>query len=113
MMFGIISAAGPGALVRLHWQINASVHKELLKQHVSPNLRTAINQPTVFMQDNALCHKAKSINTFFSEENVTVIDWPEQSPDMNSIENVWKLLNERSKKRNSSNIDELWTCFKD
>ena len=30
----MISAAGPGPLVRLHGQINASVYKELLKQHV-------------------------------------------------------------------------------
>ena len=68
MVFGMISAAGPGAFVRLHGRINTSVYKELLKQHVLPNLRTTINQPGVFMQDNALCHKAKSINTFFTKK---------------------------------------------
>ena len=31
----------------------------------------------------------------FSEEDVTVMEWAAQSPDMNPIENVWKLLNER------------------
>ena len=41
------------------------------------------------------------------------MDWPAQSPDMNPIENVWKLLKERSKKRNSRNIDEFWTWLKD
>ena len=30
MVFGLILAAGPGALVRLHGQINALVYKELL-----------------------------------------------------------------------------------
>ena len=108
MVFGMISAAGPGPLVRLHGRINASVYKELLKQHVLPTLKTAVNQPAVFMQDNAPCHTAKSIKKFLSEENVTVMDWPAQSPDMNPIENVWKLLNERSKKQNPSNVDELW-----
>ena len=59
------------------------------------------------MQDNALCHTAKSVKTFLSEEDVTVMKWPAQSPDMNPI--VWKLLNERAKEENPRNIKELWT----
>ena len=31
---------------------------------------------------------------------------------MNPIENVWKLLNERAKEKNSRNVDELWTNLK-
>ena len=65
MVFGMISATGPGPLVELHGRTNAAVHKELLKQHVLPTLRTAANQPAVFMQDNAPCRTVKSIKTFF------------------------------------------------
>ena len=75
-----------------------------MKKHV-PNLRSAINQPVVFMQDNAPCHTTKSVKIFFSEDDVTVMEWPAQSPDMNPIENVWKLLNERAK--NPRNVEEL------
>ena len=106
MVFGMISAAGPGSLVRLHGRINAAVYKEMPRQHVLPTLRSAANQPAIFMQNNAPCHTAKSIKTFFTEENLTVMDWPAKSPDMNPIEDVWKLLNERSKNRNPSNVDE-------
>ena len=48
MVFGMISAARTGTLVGLHGKINATVYKDILKKHV-PNLRTAINQPAVFM----------------------------------------------------------------
>ena len=65
MVFGMISAAGPGPHVRLHGRINAAVYKEMLRQHVLPTLRSAANQPAIFMQDNAPCHTAKSIKTFF------------------------------------------------
>ena len=60
MIFGMISATGTWSFVRLHGKINASVYKEILNKHVVPNLRTAINQPAVFMQDNAPCHSANS-----------------------------------------------------
>ena len=48
MVFGMISAAGTGPLVRLHGKINAAVYKEILKKRVCPNLKTAINQLAVF-----------------------------------------------------------------
>ena len=90
MVFGRISEAGTGPLVRLHGKINASVYKEILKKYVVTNLRTAINQPAVFMQDNAPYYAVKFVKTFLSEEDVTVMESPAQSPDMNPIENVWK-----------------------
>ena len=96
-----------GALVWRHSKINAIVHKEILKKRVVPNLRTAINQLAVFMQVNAPCHTAKSVKTFLSEEDVTVMEWPAQSPKMNSTENVWQLLNERAKEKNPRNVREL------
>ena len=111
MLFGMISAAGAGHLY-LHDKINATIYKEILKKHVVPNLRTAINQPAVFMQDNAPCHTAKSVKTFLSEKGVTVMESPAQSPDRNPIQNVWKLLKERAEKQNPRNVKELWTYLK-
>ena len=61
IVFGMIFDSYTGPLVRLHSKINTTVYKEILKKHVVSNLRTAINQPAVFMQDNAPCHTAKSV----------------------------------------------------
>ena len=112
MVFGLISVAGTGPLVRLHSKINATVYIEILKKTRHIFLGTAINQPAVFMQDNTPCYTAKSFKTFLSEEDVTLMEWPAQSPDMNPIENVWKLVNERDKEKNPRNIEELWTNLK-
>ena len=76
----MILVSGTGPFVRLHSKINATVYKEILKKNV-PNLRTAINQ--LAMQENALCHTLKSVKTFLSEEDVTVMEWPAQTQDMN------------------------------
>ena len=55
-----------GPLVSLLSKINLTIFKE---RH-EPNLRIAINQLAVFMQDNAPCQTAKSVKTFLSEEDV-------------------------------------------
>ena len=85
MVFGMISINGTGPFFRLLGKINETVYKEILKKHV-PNLRTAIDQPAIFMQDNAPYHTANSIKTSLSGNNVTVMEWPAQSPDINPIE---------------------------
>ena len=105
--FGIISAAGTGLHVWLYGKINATVYKDIFKKHIVPNLRTAINQPAVYMQDNALCHTAKSVKTFLSVDHVIVMEWTAQSPGMNPRENTWKLLQERVKEKNLRNVEEL------
>ena len=54
------------------------------------------------MQDNAPCHKTK-----------TVMKWPLESPYMNPIVNVWKIIGEKAQNRNPQNIDDLWGFLKE
>ena len=70
-------------------------------------LRTAINKLFIFLQDNAPCHAAKSVKTFLSEEVVSFIEWSIQSPDLNPIENVWKLLYESAKEKYPRTVEEI------
>ena len=68
--FGLIAAFGSELLLRFHSKINATVYKEVLKKHDVPNLRTAINQLALFMQDNAPSKTAKFDKIFLSEKDV-------------------------------------------
>ena len=65
------------------------------------------------MQDNAPCRKARVVMNFLKAENVTVMDWPPQSPDLNPIENVWKTLEKRSKARNPKRTEQLWNALQE
>ena len=40
-------------------------------------------------QNNAPCHDSKSTQKFISLQKIHPIEWPPNSPDLNSIENAW------------------------
>lgn len=42
-----------------------------------------------FIQDNATIHKSRASLNWLSQHNISLIDWPTHSPDLNPIENCW------------------------
>ena len=113
MVWGMISLVGVGHIVHFHGNIDASAYKELLHQHALPHLHKGTIETPIFMPDSAPCHKAKTVLSFFEEEGIAVMKWPPQHPDMNPLENVWKIIGEKAQNRNPQNIDDLWGFMKE
>ena len=64
------------------------------------------------MHDNAPCHTSKKVKSFLVDNRVQVMDWPAQSPDLNPIENIWKIIGDRARTQNPKNQEELWESLK-
>ena len=108
----MISSAEVGPIVCFHGIINPSVYKELFRQHALPHLRKGTVETSISMQDNVLCHKAKTVFRFLEEEGTAVMKWSSQNPDMNPLKNEWKMIGEKAQNRNPQNIDDLWGFLK-
>ena len=104
----MISSARVRPIVRFHGNINASVCKEVLRQHALPHLRKETVETSILTQDNAHFHKAKIVISFLEEEEIPVIKWPPQSAAMNPKENEWRIIGEKTLNRNPQNIHDLW-----
>jgi len=56
---------------------------------------------TLLMQDGASCHTSQWQKPLFAEQNIVILNWPGNSPDLNPIEHVWNLLKNRVANRRS------------
>ncbi|KAI5085750.1 hypothetical protein C0J45_24213, partial [Silurus meridionalis] len=108
MVWDRLSAAGVGPLIQLLGRVNANIYQNLLQQHMVPSLRSSPSQPAVFMQDNAPCHTAKQVKHFLKPENIEIMTWSAQSPDLNPVENLWKILGDKVMAKKPTTVSELW-----
>jgi transposase len=89
-------------------RLNSERYTEILGNEMLPALDLiGDRQNTIFQQDNAPCHTAGIIKDFFKENNIVVLDWPANSPDLNPIENLWSWLDIQLSKRVIGTLDEL------
>ena len=87
---------------------------KLIQDTVVPELN-ASEHDLIFMQDNARPHPhtAKLVKNYYDENNVDVLDWPPQSPDLNPIEQIWAIMKQElyTQKSFPKNKNELVESF--
>lgn len=113
MVWGCFGANGMSELHRVRGRINQADYKQILIHKLLPIANRIGGNNYIFQQDNAPIHTAGTIKSYLRNKNVTVMEWPPQSPDLNPIENLWFILDNNLKKRNPANEDELFRMLND
>ncbi len=75
--------------------------KQVIEAVVGPAFQAEWGQKDgIFQEDNAPVHGTKGELRIRKQElNIPLFDWLSSSPDLSSIENVWRLLKQRIYRR--------------
>ena len=114
MLWGCYSANGPGNLVKVDGIMKKEQYIKILEENIKQSAdKLRLGQQWKYRQDNDPKHNAKLVKAWFLENNVSVLERPSQSPDLNPIENLRRELKKRVMARKPSNIKNLETFAKE
>ena len=57
--------------------------------------------------DNNPKYRSLKALEFYKENNIKIIDWPSNSPDLNPIENIWTKIKNKLCRQEFDNISKL------
>ena len=76
------------SLVRIEGTMNVAKHRQIFKENLLQSAKdVGLWRRFAFQQDNDPKHTAKATMEWLQKKNVKVLEWPNQSPELNPIDN--------------------------
>ena len=72
-----------------------------------------MNQQYFSVSDNDPKHTSNYASEYFERRKIRVMPWPSMNPDLNPIENCWKLLKDRVQARNPTSVARGWEIIQE
>lgn len=116
MIWGCMAADGVGKMFVCEGRMNSEKYINVLDTTLIPSLTSIYGDTNSdgvkFQQDNAPCHKSAVTMRWLSDNDVALLEWPAQSPDLNPIEHLWGILKRRIKDHSITSKSALKNVLK-
>jgi hypothetical protein len=113
-VWGCFAAHGVGKLYRVEGILDAKGYHSILQRQMKPSMNQLFpDKNSFFQQDNDPKHTANINKSYLRRYEVPTLPWPSQSPDLNPIENLWSILDDRVKNRVPNSEKELFQVLEE
>lgn len=112
MAWGCFCYSGVGHMAKIDGTMDAELYCAILRDEFMSTLSFYDLDPEkiILQHDNDPKHTAKKTSKWLEDNEIRVLSWPAQSPDLNPIEHMWAYLKQLLAKYPElpSGINELW-----
>lgn len=113
MVWGCFSRDGVGPIVQIEEIMNGVRYREILEKYMLPYGNENMINGWIFQHDNDPKHKSKVVTEWLNSNDVQVLEWPAQSPDLNPIENLWSHVDCCIRNRSFTNKNEMMQVLRE
>lgn len=113
MVWGCFSWQGVGPLFRIKDTMTAVEYRDILQNVMLPYAEENMPLRWCYQQDNDPKHTSRLVLEWLRNANISCMQWPSQSPDLNHIENLWSDLKKRLADFAFQNKEQFWQKTKE
>ena len=70
---------------------NSDIYINILKRYI-PKIKEFVQDPVIIIRDNASYHFSQQTKEWIKNKVKEILDFLPNSPDLNHIENFWKII---------------------